>query len=417
MGTTTATRRGIMRRLPWRGDRFRYHLCDAFFGDRAKRGPDAVRRCLGGVTSGDDAGLDGPTEATTSTASSGNKLDEILSRLTSLFPLFVLSSAVLGLLRPSSLAWVNRGQLISLMLSAVMMGTGMTLSKKDFENVLVDNPVSVPAGVLCQFGIMPLTAFAVGRAALLRSDPSVGPALFLGLVLVGCSPGGTASNLVSLIAGADVALSVLLTACSTLLASAVTPVLAKLLAGSAVRVSGKALCVATSRVVLLPVALGMALNANAPKLSAATSRFAPFASVLLVSLICGGVVAENAPSLMTSSAASLGGGGGTGALLLPRIALSVLALHAVGFAAGYAVPKFGLRFPERTSRTMSIETGMQNSALAVVLARSIGAHPSASLPGALSATVHSCLGSVLAARWRYADRKRRDGGDDDVEGE
>ena len=246
---------------------------------------------------------------------------------------------------------------------------------------------------------MPLTAFAVGRNLLLNLDPVLGPALFLGLTLVGCSPGGTASNLVSLIAGADVALSVLLTACSTILASGVTPLLVKLLVGSAVEVSGMALCEATARVVLLPVILGMILNAKAPSLARALSRFTPFASVVLVALICGGVVAQNASSVL-----SVGSGAGS---LLPTIVASVISLHSIGFLAGYAVPRWGVRYSAKTSRTISIETGMQNSALAVVLARSIGADPLASLPGALSATAHSCLGSLLAAFWRLEDSRKK----------
>jgi BASS family bile acid:Na+ symporter len=80
-------------------------------------------------------------------------------------------------------------------------------------------------------------------------------------------------------------------------------------------------------------------------------------------------------------------------------------LHSIGFLVGYLVPRFGLKYTEKTARTISIETGMQNSALAVVLAQSIGAHPLAALPGALSATVHSCLGSILAAYWRFQDSR------------
>jgi BASS family bile acid:Na+ symporter len=320
-----------------------------------------------------------------------NKLDNALSSLTSAFPFFVLGSAILALLRPSVLMWTNKGDLITVMLASVMWGTGLTLTKDDFADVLQKDLVAVPSGVLCQFFIMPLTAFLVGRTLLLPTK-TFGSALFLGLVLVGCSPGGTASNLVSLIAKADVALSVLLTTCSTVLASVVTPLLVKLLVGSTIPVSGWSLCVATARVVLLPVLLGMIVNARVPKLATQISRFTPFASVILVALICGGVVAENAALLLSTS---------TG--LLPRIVAAVLGLHCLGFLAGYMVPKFGLKFGEKTSRTISIETGMQNSALAVVLARSIGAPPIASLPGALSATAHSCLGSILAAYWRGVD--------------
>jgi BASS family bile acid:Na+ symporter len=137
----------------------------------------------------------------------------------------------------------------------------------------------------------------------------------------------------------------------------------------------------------------MLVNAKAPNLSKKVSRFTPFASVLLVSMICGGVVSQNASLLLES------------AHILPRIIVSVVSLHCIGFLSGYFVPKWGLNFSEQTSRTISIETGMQNSALAVVLARSIGADPVASLPGALSATVHSCLGSMLAAFWRIRSNR------------
>ena len=281
----------------------------------------------------------------------------------------------------------------------------MTLKKSDFSDAIVDNPVAVPMGVLCQFGIMPLSAYFIGKFFFLSNMAAVtpilteaGPALFLGLVLVGCSPGGTASNLVSLIARADVALSVLLTAASTILASVVTPLLAKTLVGRTVAVSGMALCQATARVVLLPIGVGMAINALVPRAAISLSRFTPLASALLVALICGGVVAQTA-------LISVGGAGALGGLL-PYVLPSVLLLHSLGFIMGYIIPRFGLNYSEQTSRTISIETGMQNSALAVVLARSVGAGALASLPGALSATCHSCLGSSLAAYWRFRDGKK-----------
>ena len=154
-----------------------------------------------------------------------------------------------------------------------MLGTGMTLERSDFTNILTSKTqrTAIPIGVLCQFLLMPLAASIIGRTFLLPyHDPQtmqhLGKHLFLGLVLVGCSPGGTASNLVSLIAGADVALSVLLTTCSTVLAAVVTPLLTKFIVGSAVPVSGVALCAACAKVVLAPVALGVVLNEYMPKL-------------------------------------------------------------------------------------------------------------------------------------------------------
>lgn len=334
------------------------------------------------------------------------KLDSMLSTGTNAFPLFVLGSAILGVCRPISLQWVNNGSLISLMLAGVMCGTGLTLTKQDFIAIR-ENSSIVPLGVSCQFGIMPFAAFCVGQVLLRFSflPTETSQALFLGLVLVGCSPGGTASNLVSLIARADVALSVVLTTCSTLLAVVLTPLLVKLLVGnSSIAISGITLVKATAQVVLAPVLLGMAIKSKFPNLAMQTSRFTPFLSVVLVSLICGGVVAQNASLLQQS-------GGG---ITLPIIGGAVLLLHSIGFAAGYLIPSKIMgrnsknhKDSAKTARTISIETGMQNSALSVVLARSIGAPLLATLPGALSATAHSCLGSILAAFWRWKDSKER----------
>ena len=367
-----------------------------------------------------------------------SSLDSILSKLTYAFPLFVLSSAILGSLRPSTLLWVNRGNLISILLALVMMAMGMTLETKDFTTLFTPSSSSstttrqdtnnntssaswkimIPVGVACQYGIMPLAAWLVGRTFLLSSYSSIASstqdvALFLGLILVGSAPGGTASNLVSYIAGADVALSVLLTAISTVLASFITPLMVQILVGKTIQISGTALCIATAQVVLVPVFLGMILRSCLPKLAHIVSRFASFASVLFVSLICGGVVSNHADLILsttttratttitttTTSSSSL--------LLLPKIISSVCILHTLGFIMGYIIPRHVLRLNEKTARTISIETGMQNSALAVVLAKSIGADPISCLPGAFSATMHSCLGSLLAVYWRYVDQKKR----------
>lgn len=331
-------------------------------------------------------------------------IDRILSTMTTAFPLFVTGAAMLGFLQPTALNWVN--EYTTIMLAAVMWGTGLTLQPSDFTKVWNSFPLAVPVGVACQFVIMPLAAWSVGQCLSGLFEPTLHSALYIGLCLVGCSPGGTASNLVSLIAGANVALSVLLTSCSTFLAVVMTPLLVKtLMAGSnlpAIQVSGWALCAATAKVVLLPVFGGMAVQSKVPKLARAVSRWTPFGSVVLVSLICGGVVAQTAPLLRSSSA------------IWSRVLLSVVALHSIGFLAGYLIPLRIFR-DEQVARTVSIEVGMQNSALAVVLARSIGSHPAASLPGALSATVHSCMGSFLAAIWRLQSSRKKQSERNDVE--
>lgn len=277
-------------------------------------------------------------------------LDAVLAKLTSLFPFFVFGSAVLGLKKPETLLWVNKGQLIPLMLAAVMVAMGMTLKTEDFTRVFKSDKANtedasikaIPAGISCQYIIMPLTAFLIGSLMLLPNHP----AAFLGLILVGCSPGGTASNLVALIADADVALSVILTSISTIMASVMTPVLVKTLVGSSVSISGMTLCKATAQVVLLPVALGMLVREKIPKLADFVSRYASFAGVVLVSLLCGGVVASNA-ALAASSTSNI----------LKLVIISVLGLHSVGFGAGYFASKNLFGLSEKSSRTISIETG------------------------------------------------------------
>ncbi len=342
---------------------------------------------------------------------------------------------MVGALRPSLLQWVNTGSLISFLLATVMLATGMTLQPSDFTSILQDRTTRtlVPVGVLLQYTVMPLAAYAVaGRFFPISNNNINNAALVLGLLLVGCAPGGTASNLVSLIANANVALSVLLTACSTMLATFVTPAWVQFLFARAIHrvvvpirkssatatavsavtaghihISATALMGATARVVFVPVMLGMAWNQIFPTASRTVSRFTPFLSVLLVSLICGGVVANNRTTLLLSN------GAGAGALslsLLWRIWSAVVVLHSLGFGLGYFIPKALGRYSEQNCRTLSIEVGMQNSALAVVLAKScFGSNSSgggeavalAALPGALSATTHSCLGSLLAAYWRW----------------
>ena len=335
---------------------------------------------------------------------SGQRLQKLLSKATNLFPLFVVGASVLGVMHPTTLSWFSNRQ-IELALGVTMICMGSTLSLDDFKNVQLS---AVAVGFCAQFIIMP--SMAVLAARIFRLSPLYAA----GLILVGCCPGGTASNLVTLIAGADVALSVAMTSASTVMASVMTPLLASALAGAVVPISGKALVGATARVVLLPVAAGMSLRGAAPRFATTQlSTVAPPLCVALVSLICGAIVAQNAPLLRGASAAF------GGAQLSSPVALTaaVAMMHLGGFALGYSTSKaFGL--PPRVCRTVSIETGMQNSALGTVLAMralsssadaaassaaTVACGSAAALPGAISATVHSCIGSILAGIWRMSD--------------
>ena len=300
-----------------------------------------------------------------------------LERLANAFPLWVAAACGLALVEPRLFTWFN-DRLIVAGLGLIMLGMGMTLTVADFARV-ASRPAAVVAGFVAQFTIMPLAAWAIGRAFALPAPFAVG------LILVGCCPGGTASNVVAYIARADVALSVTMTTCSTLAAVALTPLLTQVFAGTLVEVDTLGLLRSTLQVVVLPVAAGVVLNRFAPAAVERVLPAAPLVSVLVIALVCGSIIGQNAAAVRESG---------------PRLLAAIVLVHATGFAVGYAFARaFG--FPVVAARTISIETGMQNSGLGVVLARKhFAAEPLTAVPGAISALVHSVLGSLLAAAWR-----------------
>ncbi|CAM9674266.1 unnamed protein product [Ascophyllum nodosum] len=305
-------------------------------------------------------------------------------RGTSAFPLWVLGAAAVGLWRPAALEWFG-ADLITAALATTMVCMGMTLRVDDFKGVL-RRPRPVLAGVLAQYTVMPMLGYLTAKLFKLP------PALAAGVTLVGCCPGGTASNLVTLIARGDVALSVAMTSVSTLMAAVVTGPLTKLLVGALVDISAATLVKATAQVVFLPIVTGLLLSTYARGITCRLSPYTPLLCVVLVAMICGSVVAANAAVLLGSGAALVG---------------AVLTLHGSGFALGYGGMR-ALGFTEREARTASIEVGMQNSALAVVLAQRGLPDPLSAIPGAVSATCHSLIGSALAAFWRTRDSEADD---------
>ena len=301
----------------------------------------------------------------------------VLERFTLLFPLWTVLAAALAMPFPWLFSWLQ-GPLIVLALAVVMLGMGLELELVDFQRVL-RRPGPPALGVAAQFLVMPALAALV--AALLRMPPP----LAVGLILVGCCPGGTASNVVTLIARADVALSVVMTTASTLAAVLLTPLLTGLLAGRYVPVDGWKLLLDVLQVVLLPVTLGVGLKRWVPSLSRRLAPVMPPLAVLAIVLIVASIVGSQRQALMAE-----------GALLL----LASVLLHGGGFLLGWLIPAV-LGQPKPVRRTVSIEVGMQNSGLAVVLARSgFSASPLTALPGAISAVVHAVLGSGLATWWR-----------------
>lgn len=299
-----------------------------------------------------------------------------LQLLTNLFPLWVLVGGVLALIHPLLFTWFT-GQAIVWGLAVIMLGMGITLSVDDF-NAVLKMPRAIAVGYIAQYAIMPFLGWAIARVTRLPAPFAVG------LILVACCPGGTASNVVTYLAKGHVALSVLMTMCSTLGAILMTPLLTKGLAGTYVPVDAWGLFRSTVQVVLLPLLIGLGLHHGAPRVVNAILPVAPLISVVTIVMICASIVGQSAAAVKQS--------GG-------QLLLAVFLLHAGGFALGYAFAKlFG--YDPIVCRTISIEVGMQNSGLGVVLAQKHFADPLTAVPCAISATFHSIIGSFLAGIWR-----------------
>ena len=303
---------------------------------------------------------------------------KLLAALTNAFPLWVLAATVLALVRPELFTWFS-GPLIPLGLGIIMLSMGMTLGFDDFRRISRERRLVLP-GIALQYTLMPALGWGLG---VLFDLPAP---LAAGLILVSCCPGGTASNVIAFLARADVALSVTMTAGSTLLAVVMTPTLTALLAGQRVDVPTADLLLDTVQVVIVPVVAGALLKWRFPDASRRVLPAAPLVAVIAITLIVGSVLGAGRQQVIDAGL---------------RLLLAVVCLHAGGFALGYLAGRL-LLGRELAARTVAIEVGMQNSGLGVVLAQQNFANPLVALPSALSALFHSLVGSLAAAIWRAA---------------
>ena len=267
-------------------------------------------------------------------------------------------------------SWINP------LLMVIMFCMGLTLTMPDFALVF-KNPLPVLGGVAAQFIIMPSMGWLV--ATMLQLEP----ALAAGLILVGCAPGGTASNVVSYLARGNVALSVAMTSVSTLLAPLLTPALALWLAGQYMPVDAGSMAISVVQIVLIPVVLGIFLRMLFNRFVDKISGALPWLSVLAITFVVTVIVAGSAQTIVTA-----------GLLVLVAVVLH----NALGLALGYAIGIL-LRVPEDSRRTIAIEVGMQNSGLAGGLAKQYFS-PEAALPGAVFSVWHNLSGALIAAYWR-----------------
>ena len=285
----------------------------------------------------------------------------------------VLLVGAVALFLPESFIWIET-KTINPMLGVIMFGMGLTLSPKDFQIVL-SRPKDILIGCLAQFTIMPLLAWLLTLAFSLPKE------LALGVILVGCCPGGTASNVITYLAKGDLALSVGMTACSTLLAPIVTPLLVWLMAGTMVNVDTLGMLLSIVYVVIAPIIAGLLCQHFLPRLTKNVTPYLPAFSSLAIAITVGIVVSHNADRLM------LGG----------MIVILVVILHnLLGLSLGFAIGRL-LRLEKPKCVALSIEVGMQNSGLASSLANMhFAAYPLATVPGAIFSVWHNISGALAA---------------------
>ncbi len=288
--------------------------------------------------------------------------------------------AVLAFFHREAFSWTT--SYTSIFLGIIMFGMGLTIRMEDFR-VVFSRPREVLLGAAAQYTIMPILAWILCKLMKLPEDVAIG------VILVGCCPGGTASNVITFIAGGDVALSVGMTIVSTLIAPLMTPLWIYVLAGTWVQVSFLAMVLSVIKVILFPVLLGLLLRSLVGAHIDKVSDAMPLISVIAIVMIISGIIAVNADKIMSC-----------GALVF----LVVILHNFFGMMLGLLAAKI-FKVDYKKATAIAIEVGMQNSGLAVSLATAhFAANPLATLPGAVFSVWHNVAGSVFGSI-----RKSREG--------
>ena len=297
------------------------------------------------------------------------------------FGFIAIAFLVLGFMMPENFKWVTGKvagvSVLSCLLGVVMFGMGTTLSVKDFVLVF-KRPKDVFLGACAQFLIMPLLAF--GLATLFQLDP----ALTAGVILVGTCPGGTSSNVITFMSKGDLALSVTMASVSTVLSPILTPAITYLLIGTKIAFDPVGMFISILQIVIVPICLGVAVKTFLPKLAATATDYTPAVSSIAISLIIAGVIGGRKNAIIAN----------IGVILL------VVVLHnCLGYALGFSIARMlGLSWKKAVA--LSVEVGMQNSGLAVGLAKAhFASMAAATVPGAIFSAWHNISGAMLA--WLY----------------
>lgn len=302
------------------------------------------------------------------------------AKFCNLFPVWIVGTAALALLKPTAFAAVSTKYFTGL-IGLLMLCMGITLTPADFKRVLT-RPGAVGLAFAGCYGLMPLLSLALSRAfGLSRS-------LTAGMVLLASINGAQASNLCTYIGKGDVALSVLMTTACTVGAIVMTPLLAQVLLGTVVPVNAKAVAVSTMQIVLVPISSGMLVNAKFPRFVERVLPFSPIVGVLSTCALVGASVGGCAAPILAAGV---------------RLQAACALFHLLGGAIAYFGSKASGRYPEKTCRTFGIQLAMKSSAFGFLLASlHFGADPLVRVPSAVSIVWMSAIGASMAVASRLS---------------
>ncbi len=287
--------------------------------------------------------------------------------------LIVLLTAIVSLFFPITFTWIDPST-INYLLGIIMLLMGMTLNINDFK-IVFTRPRDIVIGFLAQFTIMPALAWSLTRIFSLPEEYAIG------VILVGCCPGGTASNVITYLSRGDIALSVGITSVSTIFAPLLTPLACWYFAGAYVDVDILGMLLSIVKIVILPIIAGFILQKYFPKLTKSITTILPALSTLVIALIVGIVIGMNSEKLLD-----------TGLTVICVIILHNILGYIFGFVAGIAT-----RMSPKKCIALSIEVGMQNSGLACSLAQQhFSTLQAATVPGAIFSVWHNISGAIIA---------------------
>lgn len=300
------------------------------------------------------------------------RFSDILAKKTSIFIILV---GIVTFFNRQLFSWV-KGDVQSVILGLIMLTMGMSLTANDFK-ILLKKPIDILLGTQAQFTIMPIVAFSLTKLLHLPLEISIG------LLLVGCCPGGVSSNIMSFLCKGDVAFSVGMTTVNTLIAPIVTPMLLLLITGESIEIDAIGMFKNILIVTLIPVAIGFGINTlfGEKNKFKEVQKLMPGLSVICLACIVGGVVALHGDAFLKSG---------------PLICIAIFLHNSIGYCLGFLIGTL-MRFNTAKKRTISIEVGMQNAGLATNLAsKHFPSCPEAAVISAICCVWHSISGTILA---------------------